>query len=34
VLPFRAEEEIDGRSFTWRARVGLGRLTLVRIADS
>jgi hypothetical protein len=33
-LPFRADEEIDGRSFSWRARVGLGRLTLVRIADS
>ena len=33
-LPFRAEEEIDGRSFSWRARVGLGPLTLVRIADS
>ena len=33
-LPFRAEEEIDGRSFSWRARVGLGPLTLFRIADS
>lgn len=33
-LPFRAEQEIDGRSFSWRARVGVGRLTLARIADS
>lgn len=33
-LPFRADEEIDGRSFSWRARVGLGPVTLVRIADS
>jgi hypothetical protein len=33
-LPFRADEEIDGRSFSWEARVGLGPLTLVRIADS
>jgi hypothetical protein len=32
-LPFRAEEEVDGRSFSWRARVGLGPLTLVEIAD-
>jgi hypothetical protein len=33
-LPFRAEQEIDGRSFSWRARVGVGGLTLARIADS
>ena len=32
-LPFRAEQEVDGRSFSWRARVGLGRLTVVEIAD-
>ena len=33
-VPFRAEQEIDGRSFAWRARVGVGPLTLARIADS
>lgn len=32
-LPFSAQEEIDGRSFRWRARVGLGPLTLLRIDD-
>ena len=32
-LPFRADEEVDGRSFSWRARVGLGPLTLFRIED-
>lgn len=32
-LPFRAEEEVDGRSFWWRARIGLSRLTVVEIAD-
>jgi hypothetical protein len=32
-LPFGAEEEVDGRSFAWRARVGLGPLTVVEIAD-
>jgi hypothetical protein len=32
-LPFRAEEEVDGRSFSWRARVRLGPVTLVEIAD-
>ena len=32
-LPFAAEEEIDGRSFDWRARVGLGPLTVLRIED-
>jgi hypothetical protein len=31
--PFRAEAEVDGRSFSWRARVGLGPLTLAQIAD-
>ncbi len=33
-VPFHAEEEIDGRSFTWSARVGVGPLTLARIAES
>jgi hypothetical protein len=32
-LPFRAEEEVDGGSFSWRARIGLGQLTVVEIAD-
>jgi hypothetical protein len=32
-LPFTAEEEIDGRSFSWRARVGLGPLTVLRVED-
>ena len=32
-LPFHAEEEIDGRSFEWRGRVGLGPLTVLRIDD-
>lgn len=32
-VPFRAEEEIDGRSFSWRARVGVGPITLARIAE-
>lgn len=32
-LPFEATEEVDGRSFSWRARVGLGPLTLLRIDD-
>ena len=32
-LPFQAEEEVDGRSFSWRARVGFGPLTFVEIAD-
>jgi hypothetical protein len=32
-LPFRAEQDVDGRSFSWRARVGIGPLTLVRITD-
>lgn len=33
-LPFAAAEEVDGRSFSWCARVGLGPLTLLRIDDS
>lgn len=33
-LPFSAEQDLDGRSFSWRARVGPGRLTLARISDS
>jgi len=32
-LPFRAEQEIDGRSFSWRARLALGPLTLLRVND-
>jgi hypothetical protein len=32
-LPFTAEEECDARSFEWRARVGLGPLTLLRVVD-
>lgn len=32
-LPFTAAQRIDARSFTWRARVGLGRLTLLRVVD-
>jgi hypothetical protein len=30
-LPFRARQESDGRSFTWRARVAVGRLTLLTV---
>jgi hypothetical protein len=33
-LPFTAEQELDGRSFSWRARVGLGPLTVLRVADA
>jgi hypothetical protein len=33
-LPFEATEEIDGRSFDWRARVRLGPLTLLTVDDS
>ena len=33
-LPFRAQQEADGRSFAWRARVGLGPLTVMRIEES
>jgi hypothetical protein len=32
-LPFTAMEELDGRSFEWRARVGLGPLTLLAVTD-
>jgi hypothetical protein len=32
-LPFTAEQTVDGRSFTWRARVGHGRLTPLRVVD-
>jgi hypothetical protein len=32
-LPFTATQESDGRSFTWRARVGSGRLTLLTVVD-
>jgi hypothetical protein len=32
-LPFSARQESDGRSFTWRARVGVGRLTLLTVVD-
>ena len=32
-LPFSAWQESDGRSFVWRARVGVGRLTVLRVVD-
>ena len=32
-LPFTAEQTVDGRSFTWRARVGRGPLTPLRVVD-
>jgi hypothetical protein len=32
-LPFTAEQTVDGRSFTWRARVGRGPLTALRVTD-
>jgi hypothetical protein len=32
-LPFTAEQTVDGRSFRWRARVGRGRLTPLRVVD-
>jgi hypothetical protein len=32
-LPFSAQQESDGRSFTWRARVGVGRLALLTVVD-
>ena len=32
-LPFSAEQTVDGRSFTWRARVGRGRLAPLRVTD-
>ena len=32
-LPFTAEQTVDGRSFTWRARVGLRSFTPLRVTD-
>jgi hypothetical protein len=32
-LPFTASQECDGRSFSWRARVGAGPLTLLTVVD-
>lgn len=32
-LPFTAEQRLDGRSFVWQARVGLGPLTILRVTD-
>ena len=32
-LPFTAEQTVDGRSFIWRARVGRGVLTPLRVID-
>jgi hypothetical protein len=32
-LPFTAEQTVDGRSFAWRARVGWGPLTPLRVID-
>jgi hypothetical protein len=32
-LPFTAEQTVDGRSFTWRAHVGRGALTPLRVTD-
>ncbi len=32
-LPFIAEQTVDGRSFTWRARVGRGPVTPLRVTD-
>jgi hypothetical protein len=32
-LPFTASQQCDGRSFAWRARVGLGRATLLTVLD-
>ena len=32
-LPFTAEQTVDGRSFEWRARVGRGSLTPLRVTD-
>jgi hypothetical protein len=32
-LPFTAEQTVDGRSFMWRARVGRGALTPLRVID-
>jgi uncharacterized protein DUF6544 len=33
-LPFEATEDLDGRSFDWRARVRIGPLTLLTVDDS
>jgi hypothetical protein len=32
-LPFSARQECDGRSFAWRARLGLGPLTALAVVD-
>jgi hypothetical protein len=32
-LPFTARQTVDGRSFTWHARVGRGRLTPLEVTD-
>ena len=32
-LPFTAEQTVDGRSLVWRARVGWGSLTPLRVTD-
>ena len=32
-LPFSAEQTVNGRSFTWRARIGLRPLTPLRVID-
>jgi len=32
-LPFTAEQSVDGRSFTWRARVGRGPLPPLHVTD-
>ena len=32
-LPFTAQQTVDGRSFTWHARVGRGRLTPLEVTD-
>ena len=32
-LPFTAQQECDGRSFAWRARVALGPLTALAVVD-
>jgi hypothetical protein len=32
-LPFTAEQTVDGRSFMWRARVGRGPVTPLRVTD-
>jgi hypothetical protein len=32
-LPFSAVQESDGRSFVWRARVGVARFTLLTVVD-